>query len=64
MHAGTCLEVLRKTTRSSVRVLDFGAKFESFISGIGSKSATQWTAMFGQRHNVNEKFIDRKWATY
>jgi len=63
MHAGTCLEVLRNITRSSVRVLGFGAKFESLISGIRSKSATHWTAKFGQRLNVDEQFIDRKWAT-
>jgi len=47
MHDGTCLEVLRKITGSSVRVLGFGAKFESLISGILSKSATYWAAMFG-----------------
>jgi len=60
MHDGTCLVILRKITGSSVRVLGFGAKFESLISGTQSKSATYWTAMFGQRLNVEEQFIDRK----
>jgi hypothetical protein len=38
----------------------FRGNFESLISGIRSEGATHWTAMFGQRLNVDEQFIDRK----
>jgi hypothetical protein len=63
VHAGTCLEVPRKSQDHQSGYLVSG-NFESLISGIRSKGATHWTAMFGQRLNVDEQFIDRKWATY